>query len=145
MSTASTRRTFLKSVGFSSAAVVGAACAPAAVQPAPAPAAAPAAAADKAWEQDWTHLVAAATKEAAVTVATTSHVGHRKWLQAFESAFPGIAVNHVAFPNTALLAPKLMEERKAGVYELDVLVASAVVALPRLVPNGVLDPIKPLI
>ena len=77
-------------------------------------------------------------------MATTAHVGHRIWLQGFESAFPGIAVNPVAFANTALLAPKLLEERKAGVYELDVLVASAVVALPQLVPNGVLDPIRPL-
>ncbi len=112
---APTRRRFLRATGVSAAAVFGVACAPA-VQVPPAQAPDPiAAAVDRSWEQDWSNLVAAASKEGAITVATTAHVGHRIWLQGFESAFPGIAVNHVAFANTALLAPKLLEERKAGV------------------------------
>jgi len=129
--------------GFiSTSAIAGAAaCAPGAAvqQEAMAPEGAPA------WEREWAELVNAAKKEGALGLFTTAGVGQRKWVQEFEAAFPGITVEHVQLGSSDLIVPKITQERQAGIYTFDILVASGVIALPRLVPAGVLDPLRPLL
>jgi len=124
---------------------VGASCAPQVPspqdsQPPPGDASSPAD-----WRGQWAELVAAAKREGKVGLFTTSSVGHRKWVEAFEAAFPGLSVQHLQLGSSDLLVPRITEERKASIYEFDVLVTSAVVAIPRLIPNGVLDPLRPLL
>ncbi len=136
-----TRRGLLKTA----AVLVGASCAPQVPspqdsQPPPGDASSPAD-----WRGQWAELVAAAKREGKVGLFTTSSVGHRKWVEAFEAAFPGLSVQHLQLGSSDLLVPRITEERKASIYEFDVLVTSAVVAIPRLIPNGVLDPLRPLL
>ncbi len=132
------RRAFLGSAG----AGLAAACAPAAA-PLPPAATAPSGAAG--WERQWQELSEAAKKEGKVGVYTTSSVGYRKVFEAFEAAFPGIGVEHQQATSSAAMAPKLLEERKAGVYELDVLVASGSDVLSKFLPAQAIDPLRPLL
>jgi len=87
----------------------------------------------------------AAKQEGKVSVFSTTGVGYRKWMETFEAAFPGVIVEHQQLPSSDLLVPRILEERKAGIYEWDVLITASTIALPRLRPQGVLDPLKPLL
>ena len=120
-------------------AVAAAACAPAAapVQPAAEPQRPL-----TGWEKDWADLTAAAKKEGKVTIFSTAGTGYRKTFDAFEKAFPGIDVEHVQGASSEAIVPKLIEERKAGVYTLDLLVGAGGTVFLRLFPDA-FDPLRP--
>ena len=122
----------------------GSACAPA-----PAPAAAPQvtapAAAKQAWEDEWDRTLAAARREGKVTVLTITGIGFRKGLDAFQEAFPGIAVEHSAIASASIYAPKVMQEQQAGIYGWDIAVTGAASNVKILYPAGAWDPIRPLL
>lgn len=136
-----TRRALLRATGVAGAGAVAAACAPAA---APAPAA-PVPAAKAAWEKEWEDLVVAAKKEGKVAVITNTGVSYRKGLDAFQAAFPGIEVEHQAFTSASLIAPKVLQERKGNVYSVDVAQFAPALMIRLLRPEGVFDPIRPVI
>src|SRR5438874_1024876 len=131
------RRTFLSTAG----AGIAAACAPAA----PPVQTGTTASSASGWEKQWQELVEAAKKEGKVGVYTTSSLGYRKVFEGFEAAFPGIAVEHQQATSSAAMAPKVLEERKAGVYEVDVLVASGSDVLSKFLPAQAIDPLRPLL
>ena len=53
---------------------------------------------------------------------------------AFEDAFPGVKVEPVQLSSSDLLPPKVFQERDAGIYTFDIIIASAVIASPRRRP-----------
>lgn len=137
------RRQFLLAAG---AGLAAAGCAPAAAPPPPAvsPSPAPAASAPGAgaWEKDWESLVPAAKAEGAFSIITISGTTYRQWLSAFEEAFPGIKVELNQVPQVQAYVSRLLEERKAGVYGVDLLL-TGVLVLPGLKAAGALDPLRP--
>ncbi|MEK7216021.1 MAG: hypothetical protein AAB289_10540 [Chloroflexota bacterium] len=109
------RRGFVRAgLGAGVAGVLGRCAAPAA--PAPAPPLVPAPSAPPAWQQEWDRLVAAARQEGRLSAVTLAGVGYRKAFDEFEKAFPGITVELHTFTSSGLFAPKVLQERKAGVY-----------------------------
>ena len=103
-------------------------------------AAAPAAAASPEWEQ----TVAAAKKEGKVAVNTFTGQGYGRVLKLFAQAYPEIKVDHTNLEPVEF-SPRLINERKAGVYTWDVATMPMSTALQVLKPAGVWDPIRPSI
>ena len=140
------RRAFLNTATGAGVAAAAMACAPAASPQAAAPAVPPAAPpARAAWVEEWDKLVSAAKGEGKLSVFTVAGAGYRKWMEAVQAALPGITVEHQSLPSSDQLPPKIVPERKAGVFSYDVLITSPVIALPRLRPEGVLDDLRPLL
>ena len=144
-----TRRSMLTRAGTTVLGVgLSAACAPAAA-PAPAPAApsnaVPAAPAGKpAWQEEYDKLVTAAKAEGKLNVLTIAGTGYRKWIAAFEEAFPGITSEHQQVPSINPLMPKILEERKSGIYGLDLLIGGTDSIAP-LRESAALEPLRPVI
>ena len=148
------RRHFLRVAGLSGSAVVGtpalgmvaAACAPSAASLTPAGGASPAPQAQgKAqWEEDWEKLIDAAKKEGKVVVMTLAGEGYRKQAAEFEAAFPGIVAEHSGM-FARDWAPRVLQERKAGLYAWDVAGPPTITAFGSLFPENVFDPIRPVI
>src|SRR5581483_8646415 len=124
-----TRRAFLQLAGLTGLAALHAACAPTGAAPASSSARAAVAPAPSgsAGATEWDELVAAARREGSLTIATQAGPGHRRWVQAFEAEFPGIAVEHRQFPNLSVWAPKVLTERQGGVYDWDLVESSTTV------------------
>jgi ABC-type Fe3+ transport system substrate-binding protein len=164
-----TRRSFLRLAGAASTGLLVAACssaastqpttapakptsAPAAAPPTTAPAAvapktepaAPAVGA-KDFQAEWDALVEAARKEGKVVVQTPAGAGYREAVDQFSKAFPGIEADHQPFPDSATYIPKITSERQAGIYSVDALATTVTPLLQILKPQGMLDPIKPLL
>ena len=102
--------------------------------------AARAAAASPEWEQ----TVAAAKKEGKVAVNTFTGQGYGRVLKLFAQAYPEIKVDHTNLEPVEF-SPRLINERKAGVYTWDVATMPMTTALQVLKPAGVWDPIRPVI
>ncbi|MSQ27085.1 MAG: extracellular solute-binding protein [Dehalococcoidia bacterium] len=142
------RRRFIRIGGLTGAAAFVAACAPSASPPpaAPASGAAPAPAAKAAWEQQWDRLVDAAKQEGKLAVTFTgAGAGYRKIGESFEQAFPGVTVEVTTFASASLFAPRVIQERNAGVYTWDVAALSINDTLMSLIPAGAIDPIRPVL
>ena len=138
------RRRLLAFAGISGAAALLQACAsPAPVSPtattAPAQATAPAAQGG-----DWDKVLAAAKSEGGVTVNTFPGSANQTALAEFSKAYPDIKLEQTTLVSSAL-APKILQERQAGIYTWDVLHQPTTTSLQVLKPAGVLDPIKPAI
>jgi iron(III) transport system substrate-binding protein len=124
------------------------ACAPApAAKPttgASAPLAAPAAMgapAQAAWQAEWDKVVAAARQEGRVVVVGPPGDLYRTALTAFEKAYPGIQLEYTGASGRDF-APKVLAERDAGQYLVDVHVGGAGTPNFQLKPRGTFDPIK---
>lgn len=98
------------------AALVGAACAPGAAPAADTARSGP----RQPWEDDWDKLVEGAKREGKLVVATFVGESYRRPFEDFEKAFPGITVEHSTFGSGSLFAPKVLQERDAGIYAWDV-------------------------
>jgi iron(III) transport system substrate-binding protein len=125
---------------------LGSACAPAAPAPpaaAPAPAAAQAApgAPRAAWEDEWDQALAAARQEGTVVVAGPPGPRYRDAALAFEKAFPGIALEFTGGFGRDLI-PRILGERRNGVYNWDVFVGGSSNGYD-LLPAGALQPLSP--
>jgi ABC-type Fe3+ transport system substrate-binding protein len=119
--------------------------APAAAAPTVA-AAKPAATAAGFTEADWTALVAAAKQEGKFAIATYAGGAYRKVVEAFQEAFPGIAVEQSQFQSSSRdFVPRLLQEMKAGLKSWDVWIMPPQEQLRQTRPSGGLDPIRPLI
>ncbi|MSQ27112.1 MAG: ABC transporter substrate-binding protein [Dehalococcoidia bacterium] len=136
-----TRRQVLGAMALSSAA---AACAPASAPAVASPPPQAPAAGKPAWEAEWDQLVAKARQEGKLNIMTLTGVGQRKRMDAFQKAFPGIEANLQEFSSASQIAPKVIAEQKAGVFEWDMADISPTTALQVMRPANTWDPIRPL-
>jgi len=166
-----TRRGMLRIVALGASAALASACAPSAVPasptaapppptaaaakptaapaaPATAPTAAPAAKPATAafTDADWNALIEAAKQEGKFGIATYAGGGYRKVVEAFQEAFPGIAVEQTQFQSSSRdFTPRLLQEMKAGIKSWDVWIMPAQEQLRQSRPAGLLDPIRSMI
>jgi iron(III) transport system substrate-binding protein len=93
---------------------------------------------------EWEQVVAAARKEGKVAVNTFTGQGYARIIKLFSQAYPEIKVEHTNLESPDF-APRVIQERKAGVYTWDVTTIPTSTALQVLKPSGVWDPIRPAI
>jgi ABC-type glycerol-3-phosphate transport system substrate-binding protein len=139
------RRQLLLAAGASSAAALLQACAsgaPPASPQAAAPAQSSAPVPSAGQVNDWDTIVAAAKQEGGVTVNTFPGSANQQALAEFSKAYPDIKLEQTTLVSSAL-APKILQERQAGIYTWDVIHQPTTTSLQVLKPAGVLDPIKP--
>ena len=116
------------------------ACGQTATSASSAPAAKPAASA--AAPADWDSVVAAAKKEGKVSVlGPVGDAMSRILVDPFQQQF-GITVDFLALPGNAATA-RINQERSAGQYTMDILIAGSAGSLDSLIPNQALEPIEP--
>lgn len=97
------------------------------------------------WKSEWENVLAAAKKEGKVVVWTQAGSNVRQALvEGFEKAFPGIQVEFVGASGSKL-AVRLLAERRAGVYSVDIFIHGTTTTLESLLPEKALDPIPPLL
>jgi iron(III) transport system substrate-binding protein len=93
---------------------------------------------------EWDQTVAAAKKEGKVAINTFTGQGYGRVLKLFAQAYPEIKVDHTNLEPVEL-SPRVINERKAGVYTWDVATMPMTTALQVLKPAGVWDPVRPAI
>jgi iron(III) transport system substrate-binding protein len=93
---------------------------------------------------EWEQVVAAAKKEGKVAVNTFTGQGYARIFKLFSQAYPEIKLDHTNL-ESADFAPRLIQERKAGVYTWDVTTIPTSTALQVMKQAGVWDPIRPAI
>lgn len=93
----------------------------------------------------WDEILAAARKEGSVVAVLggSASRNYRPIFKNFEDKF-GIRTV-VSTGGGGKQADRLLAERRAGKSEVDVIMAGGTTAVTRLVPNGVLDPIAPVL
>src|SRR5712692_8765096 len=91
---------------------------------------------------EWDQLVDAAKREGVVSVYATDSVNRPALVGAFERAFPGIRVEGTFAPGSQQ-AQRIITERQANKYLVDILVAGPATAFNVLKPAGVLAPLPP--
>ena len=90
-------------------------------------------------------LTAAARKEGRISILATVGSGFQTWANAAQAALPGITIDLHQLPNSEQAANKMLAERQAGNYNYDLVILSAITALPRLKAARALDPLRPLL
>jgi iron(III) transport system substrate-binding protein len=96
------------------------------------------------WEQEWNALVEAARKEGTVVVFGPPTPAARVELpRAFKSQF-GVDVEYTG-GGTGDLLPRLMAERGAGQYTVDVITGGAQALYTQAYPAKMLDPLPPVL
>jgi len=93
---------------------------------------------------EWEQTVAAARKEGKVAINTFTGQGYARVLKLFAQAYPDIKIDHTNLEPVEF-SPRVINERKAGVYTWDVCTMPMTTALQVLKPAGVWDPIRPAI
>jgi len=93
---------------------------------------------------DWDQIVAAAKKEGKVAVNTFTGAGYARIFKLFTQAYPDIKLDHTNLEPVDF-SPRVIAERKAGVYTWDVSTMPTSTALQVLKPAGVWDPLRPMI
>ena len=101
----------------------------------------PAARALAATSPEWEGTVAAAKKEGKVAINTFTGQGYARVLKLFAQAYPEIKVDHTNLEPVEF-SPRIINERKAGVYTWDVATMPTSTALQVLRPAGIFDPIR---
>jgi iron(III) transport system substrate-binding protein len=94
------------------------------------------------WQGEWEKSLALAKKEGKVVVAGPPGQQFRVALTAFRKSTPEIQVEYVGIQGQDF-SPRIMQERRAGQFLWDVLVGGASSMMIALLPNGVLDPLRP--
>jgi iron(III) transport system substrate-binding protein len=89
-------------------------------------------------------VLAAAKKEGKVAVNTFTGHGYGRVLKLFTRAYPEIKLNHTNLEPVEF-SPRVIQERKAGVYTWDVAIMPTSTAFQVLRPAGVWDPVRPAI
>jgi iron(III) transport system substrate-binding protein len=93
---------------------------------------------------EWDRTVAAAKKEGKVAINTFTGQGYGRVLKLFARAYPAIKVDHTNLEPPDF-CPRIINERKAGVYTWDVATMPTSTALQVLRPAGIFDPVGPAI
>src|SRR5215475_9490158 len=92
----------------------------------------------------WDQVVAAAKKEGKLAVNTFTGQGYARVLKLFAQAYPEIKLDHTNLEPVDF-SPRVINERKAGVYTWDIATLPMSTALQVLKPARVWDPVKPAI
>jgi iron(III) transport system substrate-binding protein len=93
---------------------------------------------------EWEQTVAAAGKEGKVAINTFTGQGYGRVLKLFARTYREIKVDHTNL-EPGDFAPRILGERKAGLYTWDVATMPTTTALQVLRPAGVFDPVRPAI
>jgi iron(III) transport system substrate-binding protein len=93
---------------------------------------------------EWEQTVAAARKEGKVAINTFTGQAYGRILKLFARAHPEIKVEHTNLEPVEF-SPRIINERKAGVFTWDVTTMPTSTALQVLKPAGVFDPVRPAI
>jgi iron(III) transport system substrate-binding protein len=93
---------------------------------------------------DWSQTVAAGKKEGKVVVNTFPGDVYKRALKAFTQAYPDIKLEHTGL-HSQDFAPRIIQERQAGLFTWDVALIPTSTALQVLRPAGVWDPVRPAI
>ena len=97
------------------------------------------------WRIEWEKTVAAAEKEGLVSIYIfDAGPLTEETVQAFERAYPKIKVNQLRGRGNDL-GPRIVAERRAGKYLVDIFAGGKGTAFATLYVGKVLDPIKPLL
>ena len=123
--------------------LVAAACAPSPSPPAaaPEPTAAPGAPRE-AWQLEWDQTLAAAKQEGKVVVSGPPGADQRQAIaDGFQAAYPDIKIEYTASRGTEIIS-KVVQERQAGQYLWDAIIASANPTLLALKPINALAPLR---
>lgn len=140
-----TRRGLLGSMAAGSLAGLAAACAPAASTPPAQPTVAGAPPAPRAsWENEWDSLVVAAKQEGKLALITYLGENFREAVKGFETAFPGITVEHTGL-NSGQWVPRVQRERDAGLYNFDVMTSTWAIVPRAIAEKGGMAPIKSIL
>ncbi|MGH7769023.1 MAG: ABC transporter substrate-binding protein [Candidatus Binatia bacterium] len=96
-------------------------------------------------QSEWEQVLTAARKEARVVVMGPPGADARQALTTgFQKAFPGIEVEYNGAAG-AKTSPRILAERNAGQYLVDIHVGGTTTMLESLLPAGILDPIRPVL
>jgi iron(III) transport system substrate-binding protein len=94
--------------------------------------------------KEWEELVKAAQREGEVSVILYAGLNLQKGaMQAFEKKY-GVKVNYQT-GSSRQHAERILAERRLGRYTVDAWIGGANTALTKLIPNGILQPIAPLL
>jgi iron(III) transport system substrate-binding protein len=104
----------------------------------------PAAPLEAATSAEWEQTVAAARKEGRLAINTFTGQGYGRVLKLFTRTYRDIKVDHTNL-EAPDFSPRIISERRAGVYTWDVATMPTSTALQVLRPAGVFDPIRPII
>ncbi|MEK7215166.1 MAG: extracellular solute-binding protein, partial [Chloroflexota bacterium] len=144
-STKLSRRSLLAQAGTTAlGAGLLAACAPVAAPAAPPAAPAPPAATRASWENEWDSLVIAAKREGKLALITYLGENFREAVKGFETAFPGITVEHTGL-NSGQWVPRVQRERDAGLYNFDVMTSTWAIVPRAIAEKGGMAPIKQIL
>jgi iron(III) transport system substrate-binding protein len=100
------------------------------------------AAAEEAWQARWDATLAAARKEAAITVSGPPGSVQRDAIaKAWEASFPDIRLDYTGARGSAI-AGKVTRERAAGLYHWDIILASTGPVVFNLIPIDALAPLR---
>jgi len=92
---------------------------------------------------EWDKIVAAATKEGKLVLWGPPGANVRTaYAEGFQKAFPGIEVDYMGATGSKQGA-RMLAERRAGIYSVDILTQGTTTMLQTLMPQNVLDPILP--
>ncbi len=90
---------------------------------------------------EWSRTLERAKQEGTLTLVTTLGSTFRDGVREFEKAFPGLTVDHVQL-NASAFAPRVLQERKGGLYSFDAVTSNYGTFGLTLIPSGVCDPIR---
>lgn len=95
------------------------------------------------WKSEWEKTVAAATKEGKLVLWGPPGANVRAaYAEGFQKAFPGIEVDYTGATGSKQ-GPRLLAERRAAIYTVDILTQGTTTMLQTLMPQNVLDPMLP--
>ena len=95
-------------------------------------------------QASWEDIVRAAEKEGEVTVYATNSVGDLQVIwDAFKKKFPKIKLNSVGISTTSEIVTKVMAERRAGQYLVDVMLGAPGATYNSFYRGKTLDPMPP--
>lgn len=92
------------------------------------------------WKEDWEKTNGAAKREGSVAIYTFP--GNERLFQEFQKQFPEIKLIEVTVRGSERVT-RIVSERRAGKYLVDILIGGAGSAATGLLKGGVLDPITP--
>src|SRR4029077_11705178 len=93
------------------------------------------------WKVEWEQTLAAAKKEG--EIAFYGSQGYEKVFEVFQKRYPEIKVNAVTGLRGSEYGQRVMTERRAGKYLVDLFIDGVVTPIQVYLKANILDPIRP--
>ncbi len=97
-----------------------------------------------AWEQQWADVLKEAQKEGKVMITTLATSDVRNEMTRVFKSLTGIEPEYIS-GRASEVAERLRTERRAGIYSVDIHLGGGTTPINEYKPQGMLDPIKPLL